>query len=93
VIDTATNTVLTGPGFPIPVGSGPDAVAVTPDGQHAYVANFFSDTVSVIDTATDTVMATVTFPVGNNPQAIAITPDGKHAYVANNASPRFRISR
>ncbi len=31
VIDTATNTVLTGPAFPIPVGSGGLGVAVTPD--------------------------------------------------------------
>jgi len=50
----------------------------------AYVTNFSSNTVSVIDTATNTVVATV--PVGTNPEGVAITPDGTRAYVANNGS-------
>ena len=41
-------------------------------------------TVSVIDTATNTVVATV--PVGSCPFGVAVTPDGKHAYVANDLS-------
>ncbi len=47
----------------------------------AYVTNGGSSTVSVIDTATNMVVATV--PVGAIPSAAAVTPDGKHAYVAN----------
>jgi YVTN family beta-propeller protein len=47
----------------------------------AYVANSDSNTVSVIDTASNTVVATV--PVGRQPFGVAITPDGVHAYVAN----------
>ncbi|MGH3578354.1 MAG: YncE family protein, partial [Mycobacterium sp.] len=83
VIDTATNTVLTGMGFPIPEGSFPQAVAITPDGKHVYVTNSTDTpgTVSVIATASNTVVATV--PVGNGPVGVAVTPDGKHAYVAN----------
>jgi YVTN family beta-propeller protein len=50
----------------------------------AYVANFENNSVSVIATATNTVVATV--PVGSNPVGVAITPDGTHAYVANNFS-------
>src|SRR5262249_45031946 len=50
----------------------------------AYVANLGSDTVSVIATATNTVVATV--PVGHFPRGVAITPDGTHAYVANDGS-------
>ena len=72
VIDTATtppSVVAT-----IPVGSHPIGVAVAPDGKHVYVTNFFSDTVSVIDTGSNTVMATV--PVGRVPEAVAVTPDG-----------------
>jgi YVTN family beta-propeller protein len=38
-----------------------------------------SNTVSVIDTATNTVAATV--PVGIGPAGLAVTPDGKHVYV------------
>jgi len=47
----------------------------------AYVTNFDSNTVSVIDTATNTVTATI--PVNRSPQYVAFTPDGAFAYVAN----------
>jgi YVTN family beta-propeller protein len=47
----------------------------------AYVANFGSNTVSVIDIATNTVVATI--PVGVEPAGVAITPDGTRAYVTN----------
>jgi YVTN family beta-propeller protein len=81
VIDTAT-VVAT---VPLPVASNPVALAVTPDGKHVYVTNDVSvGTVSVIDTATNTVEA-ATITVGTSPTiAIAVTPDGLHAYVVNN---------
>ncbi|PFK28199.1 hypothetical protein COI98_00050 [Bacillus cereus] len=49
--------------------------------QFAYVINQSSDNVSVIDTGTNTVVATIS--VGNNPNGVAITPDGNFAYVTN----------
>ena len=49
-ITTATNTA----GPPIPTGIYPDAIAITPDGKTAYVANAVSDTVTAIATATNT---------------------------------------
>ena len=48
---------------------------------NAYVANSVSGTVSVIDTATDAVVATVT--VGTSPDGVAVSPDGSRVYVAN----------
>ena len=69
---------------------GPDAatssvsqVAVDEQGggPSAYVTNVFSNSVSVIDVATNTVVAIV--PVGITPNGVAITPDGTSAYVAN----------
>jgi YVTN family beta-propeller protein len=45
------------------------------------VANFGSTTVSVIATASNTVLATV--GVGTSPYGVTVTPDGQHAYVAN----------
>ncbi len=48
---------------------------------YAYTANFGSDSVSVIDTSNNTVVATV--GVGSQPYGIAVTPDGTRAYVAN----------
>ena len=55
----------------------------------AYVANSDSNTVSVIDTATNKVVATV--GVGVNPSGVAVTPDGTHAYVANNGSNNVSV--
>ena len=66
VINTATNTVIA----TIPVGSGPQGVAVSPDSTRAYVTNFNSNTVSVINTATNTVIAMT--PVGSAPSGVAV---------------------
>ncbi|MET1193979.1 YncE family protein, partial [Bacillus licheniformis] len=64
-INTPTNTVPT----TISVGDNPSEIAITPDGAFAYVTNEFSGTVSVINTATNTVAATIlikhnSFPIG-----------------------------
>ena len=57
VIDTPTNAVT---GSAIPVGSFPAAAAVRGDGSLVYVTNSGSSgSVSVINTATNTVVATV----------------------------------
>jgi len=59
-------------------------------GKRAYVANTTDGTVSVIDTTTNTVLATVT--VGLGPSDIAITPDGTVALVTNeNADTLSRL--
>jgi YVTN family beta-propeller protein len=57
--------------------SGAQAVAAT----FGYVTNLDSATVSVINTTTNTSVATI--PVGNGPSTIAVTPDGAHVYVVN----------
>jgi YVTN family beta-propeller protein len=54
----------------IPVGGSPNGVAITPDGSKVYIANATSNTVSVIDTATNTVVSTI--PVGSGPDAFGI---------------------
>ena len=74
MIDTATDTVSA----TIPVGLAPLGVAVKPDGSKAYVANRSANTVSVIDTATNTVIGSP-IPVGNNPVAfgVFIQPPGQ----------------
>ena len=56
----------------------------------AYVANLVG-TVSVIDTATNTVVATVTVGVG--PVAVAVTPDGTHVYVTDARSNTVSVIR
>ena len=78
VSGTAPVTIAT-----VRVGTLPDGVTVSPDGSHAYVANGNGNSVSVIDTATNTVAATI--PVGAAPWGVAFSPDGSHAYVTNTA--------
>src|SRR5699024_3170623 len=47
----------------------------------ACVVNCWQDTVSVLDTETDEIVARV--PVGTTPWNIAVRPDGAEAYVTN----------
>jgi YVTN family beta-propeller protein len=76
----ATNT----PGPPIRVGSYPDVVAITANGETAYVVNDGSGTVTPISTATNTPGPAIR--VGLGPVAIAITPNGETAYVPSSES-------
>ncbi len=86
VIDTATGQVTD----TIPVGISPEGVAVSPDGSRVYVtnqcassssSNCTNGTVSVIDTASGLVTASI--PVGSEPIGVAVSPDGSHVYVTN----------
>jgi len=63
------------------VGALPVGIALNSAGSRAYVTNLNSDTVSVIDTASNTVIGTV--PVGGDPEGIALNPAGSRAYVTN----------
>ncbi len=57
-------------------------VSATPaTAVRAYVTNANGNTVSVIDVATNAVVATV--PVGTTPEGVAVTPDGTLVYVTN----------
>jgi YVTN family beta-propeller protein len=65
------------------VGVSPLGVAVSPDGSKIYVANTLSNTVSVIDAASQKVTA---IAVGNSPSGVAFSTDGSKVYVANTSS-------
>jgi YVTN family beta-propeller protein len=80
-VDRAAVGLSPGPAD-IPVGAAPQAVAVAPDGAHVYVTNRNSNTVSVIDTTTNTVVRNpITFGIA--PQGVAVAPDGGHVYATN----------
>ena len=64
----------------IRVGSAPISMAISADGQEAFVANHLSDTVSVIDLKTNKVIKTIS--VGHNPIRVALTPSGEQLYVS-----------
>lgn len=100
VVNTGSNSVVA----KIAAGDTPEAIAITPDGKRAYVTSITCGlllcsgpgnppqlaSVEVIDTASNTLTATIT--IGNLPTvqtpgvllaAIAISPDGTRAYVSN----------
>jgi YVTN family beta-propeller protein len=68
----------------ISVGKEPTGMAVNPVRAEVYAVNAGSDSVSVIDAATNKV--TVTIGVHRRPYFIDVAPDGKRAYVANSGS-------
>jgi YVTN family beta-propeller protein len=64
---------------PIPVGAQPERLALSPDGQRAYVDHLGDGKLSVIDVATAKVIETI--PVGDLPFNPLIIPDGSRLYV------------
>jgi YVTN family beta-propeller protein len=85
VTNTNLNFTSSAPPPIITIGGSslPQAVAITPDGQYAYITTG-DGRVAVINTATDNVTTTVT--IGGNPSAVAITPNGEYAYVINDSA-------
>lgn len=73
----------------IDVGRFPCQLLLSPDQSRLYVPNANDDTISVIDTMTDTVVETISvrpddaLPFGSQPVALACSPDGRTLYVAN----------
>ncbi|HEY4587155.1 MAG TPA: IPTL-CTERM sorting domain-containing protein [Brevundimonas sp.] len=63
----------------VPVGALLESNAISPDGARLYVADWISGNISVIDTSTNTVTATITGMV--SPNDIAVSPEGARAYV------------
>jgi YVTN family beta-propeller protein len=84
--DTQANSLIEVVPVPAPPGLGdrppePQDLAWAPDGRHLYVINSGNDTVSVMDTATRRVVATIPMPA--DPTSIAVLPNGRKGYVTN----------
>ncbi|GAA4153777.1 hypothetical protein GCM10022286_00580 [Gryllotalpicola daejeonensis] len=65
----------------ISVGTTPQSVALSPDGNTAFVADFGSKEISVINRATGTVVNTVT--TTGQPESVVLSPDGSKLLVVN----------
>ena len=60
----------------------PEGVAFSPSGTYAYVTNINSNTVVIINTATNTVVNSITSGI-SSPQGVAFSPSGTYAYITN----------
>ena len=67
-------------GEPIPVNPTPGFMAIAPNGRYGYIANRDEGIVTVLDTTSNAVTATIPIPAGP-PQFITFSPDGATAYV------------
>ncbi len=65
------------------------ASGIATAGSKAYVGNFKDNTVSVIDTAAGTVVATVAVAAG--PHGMAVTSDGRLVYVSGDGSSTLSV--
>jgi len=86
VIDTTSNTVTDN--VTLSGGTAPYHLAVNPAGTRVYVTDG-ANSVSVIDTACNAVIATV--PVGSLASDIAINPAGTRVYVTNAISSNVSV--
>src|SRR5436190_20455920 len=92
VIRPDNNTRITN----IPVGDEPRSIALTPDGQYAYVANARGSGVTVIrinDPAWGTFNATVitNITTGAEPWNVVTSPDGLRVFVANSSQDTITV--
>jgi YVTN family beta-propeller protein len=67
----------------IRVGNGPMGIDYDSDNGNMYVANFYSNTVSVIDSNTNNVIATIPFASNTSPIDIAFDSSNGNLYVTN----------
>ncbi|WP_192563946.1 beta-propeller fold lactonase family protein [Pseudomonas gozinkensis] len=80
-VSAPPRTLRIGLSATIPVGDSPSNVLATPDGSRVYVCNYKGSSVSVIDTASQTVIKTIS--VEQEPSGIAVHPNGLVVYVCS----------
>ena len=85
-LTTGTPT-LTG----INVGTNPQGIAISPDGSKVYVTNTGSNSISVINTADDSVTTHVDDINLNNPTNLAVSNDGSKLYVVNSSANNIKV--
>ena len=68
-------------------GAGPVSLAITPDGKYLYVANQFTNSVTMYAVNSGVLtLPGISYPVGISPSAVTLTPDGNILLVANSGS-------
>jgi YVTN family beta-propeller protein len=82
VIDTQSDVVVA----TVTVDSEPWGVAVNPDGTQVYVTCLGSNSVVILDAATNTTVGRIPLPKVVLPSNVVFAPDGSHAYISGYAS-------
>ncbi len=86
VIDPSTRKVVA----EIPTGQKEShMLVISPDGRRAYTANVGAGSVSVLDLAKRSLIATI--PVAKMVQRISISPDGKRVFTHDQDAPRIAV--
>ena len=71
--------------------SNPSEVAFSPSGAYAYVTNFVSNNVIILNTSTNTVTGSINSGAFNNPSSVAFSASGAYAYVTNHGGNNVLI--
>jgi YVTN family beta-propeller protein len=99
VLPLATTNAAPTRSTEILTGLHASALAVSPNGHYVVCANAAADTLSVIDTRTDTVVETIWVKpkpsdlFGASPNALAFDPSGRRLYVANGTQNAIAVIR
>ena len=89
VIDTSANAIVSS----VPAGANcrlcvnTEGVAIAPDAGRLYVSNVFDQSVSVIDIASNALVATL--PIAGGPTAVVASPNGTRVYVLDGTGGAF----
>jgi YVTN family beta-propeller protein len=89
VVDTMMKTVM----MTFPAGNGAAAIAITPDGSTGYIANQNDGSVTVFDTSSGAVKATLPILQGGACLDAGVAPDGSKAYVVCQVTPSGKPSQ
>ncbi len=76
--------------FSLPTGAGAEGIDASPNGKEVWVSNRGAGTVSIVDVATDKIVANL--PSGGDmPIRVKFTPDGRQVWVSNARSNRVAV--
>ena len=92
LIVVATGTLTQSAAIPLPAGSGPTKVVLSPTRSRAYILNAAARTVSIVDTASRQVVGTTAPLDGASPLVdLAVAPDGATLYALTAAPGQVRL--
>jgi YVTN family beta-propeller protein len=74
----------------VSTGPGTEGIAISPDGKEVWAASRLDDKISVISTATDTIVAAFSSG-GKGPKRMDFTPDGTQVWVTNPSSNQTTV--